>query len=108
MSSEFFLKLNDRLPVIQSQLSDYYGYINLNSASGVTFVYRPAPTGTTIIRNATIVSGDIGLVQYSWVASDVSTPGVYNCEWRIGFNDGRQMTIPNDSYITFEILDNLG
>ena len=73
MSSEFFITLGNRLPIIQAELADAYGPINLSGAS-VEFIYRLKPTGTVNIKNATIVSGDSGLVQYAWTSGDVNTP----------------------------------
>ena len=106
MSSEFFIKRGNRLPVVQAELADAYGVINLSGAA-VEFIYRAKPSGILNIKNATIVSGDAGIVQYAWTSGDVNTAGVYWCEWRTTFSDGKQMSFPNDSYITFEIIKDL-
>lgn len=106
MSSEFFLKQGDRLPILQAQFEDYNGYINLSGAS-VVFVYKPQPTGVKITRNATVIDSTNGIVQYNWVSGDVTTAGVYWAEWKATFSDGKTITFPNDSYITFEIISQL-
>lgn len=107
MASEFFLKQGDRLPVLQSQLADANGYVDLTSASGVQFVFRPKPTGTATIGSASIISGAIGLVQYDWATADTTQYGVFQGEWRVTFTNGKKITFPNDSYITFEITEGI-
>lgn len=102
MSSEFFIKRTDRLPILQSQFSDSAGYINLSGAS-VDFYYKLKPTGTLYSGTAVVTDATNGIVQYSWTTGDVYNAGVYWCEWRASFSNGKTVTFPNDSYITFEI-----
>lgn len=105
--SDFYLKYQDRLPVLQSNLTDANGYIDLSTASTVYFVHQlksrinPPITGT-----GSIVSSTSGLVQYAWPAATISG-GVYNGEWRVEFSNGKQITIPNDGYTSFTLLPRL-
>ena len=107
MASEFFLTRTNRLPVLRAELADSQGVINLSGAS-VEWKYRIKPTGVEIVRNANIISGDLGIVQYSWISGDVNEANVYWGQWRVTFSDGRQECFPNDSYLTFEIIKDLG
>lgn len=110
MATEFFLKKLDVLPVLQSQLSDDVGFIDLSSATGVYFAYRPRyldSGAVTSIKLGSIVSAVSGIVQYTWTTGDTITPQVYLGEWIVNFSGNQQMTFPNDSYITFEIASGL-
>jgi len=106
MSAEFFIKKTNRLPILQCELEDSNGPIDLSGAE-VEFVYKYKPTGAVNLRTGTIVSATSGIVQYPWTSGDVSSAGVYWGEWRITFSDGKQLSVPNDSYITFEIIEDL-
>jgi hypothetical protein len=106
MSSEFFIKKSDRLPILQVQFSDSAGYINLSGAN-VYFYYKFKPTGILNSGVAIVTDATNGIVQYAWTTGDVYLPGVFWCEWRATFSNGKQVSFPNDSYITFEISNNL-
>ena len=105
--NEFFIKKIDQLPVLQSQLEDYYGVIDLSSASAVKFVYKSRMGGNPVTGSATIYSASSGIVQYAWTSGDVANAGVFYGEWRVAFTGGKQMSFPNNGYISFEIIDNL-
>ena len=106
--SEFFLKKVDVLPVLQAELLDDAGVIDLSNVTGVYFNYRPkyASTGT-IKRTGFVASAVSGIVEYDWTTGDTTTPGVYYAEWIIYFQSNKQMSFPNDDYITFEIVNTL-
>ena len=106
--SEFYLKYQDRLPVLQSNLTDVDGYIDLSTASDVKFIHQLKSRVTTPISGSgVIVSPTSGLVQYSWPASPTLSGGVYYGEWRIEFTGGKQITIPNDGVILFKISNRI-
>ena len=108
MATEFFLKKNDTLPILQSRLSDSVGYVDLSAATGVRFIYKPHfSDNTAISRNGTIASAISGLVQYNWTTGDATGANVYRAEWIINFSGGSQMTFPNDGYIYFEFKEDL-
>lgn len=107
--SEFFLKYQDNLPALRSELTDSNGYIDLSTASDVKFIYQlksrlyPPFTGS-----ASIISPVSGLVEYTWsTGSTTVTGGVYYGEWRATFTGGRVLTVPNDSHILFSVQNRL-
>ncbi len=107
--SYFSITQNDRLPVLRIELSDVSGVINL-SGNNVYFVYKgkyvtgAAPTTGA----ATILSHISGLVEYSWTAADVASPGIYYGQWKIsGESSQKWSSFPNESYIKFAIFPTL-
>lgn len=102
--AQFYLKYNDNLPTLRSNLSDANGYINLATATNVQFIYQlksriaPPTTGT-----ASILGTSSGYVEYAWPTGSPVSGGFYNAEWRINFSNGSILTIPNDSYMNFFI-----
>ena len=100
--ADFYLRKNDRLPVLQSELSDSSGILNLSTATGVYFIYRPKYVSTgTIIRTGFVANASAGIVEVDWVSQDTATPGVFFGEWQIIFSNSKAMSFPNDSYLIF-------
>jgi hypothetical protein len=105
--NDFFIKTNDRLPVLRANLSDANGYIDLAGAT-VKFVFQtrdrtlPPTTGS-----ATILGSASGYVEYAWATGDVASPNVYYGEWRVATASSKQISIPNDAYVSFEIVQGL-
>lgn len=106
----FFLLQNDQLPVLQSQLSDSVGYVDLTSGTPVFYWrLRGRPSGSGLHSGIGTVIGDAttGLVQYSWTSTDADNAGVYAGRWKINYSNGKRMSFPNDSYFMFELTNNL-
>jgi hypothetical protein len=104
---EFFLKKGDRMPVLRAEFTDGESYVNLSGAV-IQFVYQNRLRTTAPVTGAaTIVAAESGLVQYAWTTDDVGAQGVYYGEWRATLGNGKQISFPNDSYISFSIIDNL-
>ncbi len=55
----------------------------------------------------TVTDAVDGRVTYLWQAGDTDTSGTYNIEFEIEWGTEIQ-TVPNDSYITIKIVDDLG
>ncbi len=106
--SDFYLKKGDLLPILQSELSDASGIIDLSTVTGVYFNYRPRYLSSGAIqRTGFVASVSGGIVEIDWVSLDTAIPGVYYGEWQIIFSNQKQITFPNDSMIIFEITENL-
>jgi hypothetical protein len=106
----FFLLQNDRLPVLQTQLSDSVGYVDITSGTPVFYWRlrgRPSGSGLYSGIGTVIGSATTGLVQYAWGTGDVANGGVYAGRWKINFANGQPMSFPNDSYFMFELTNNL-
>ena len=105
--SDFSIKLDDRLPLLRSNLSDDDGYMDISNAT-VKFIYQTRNRSIVpTTGSATIVGAASGFVEYAWATGDVVTPGVYYGEWRVTTASGKHITFPNDSYFCFEIVNRL-
>ena len=112
-------KQNDLEPPCQSTLTNADGTaINLTTASSVWFLMRPVGGGTALRVQASIV-GDpaAGVVKHTWATTGAPwnsssghtyTVGTYDQEWEILWPTSRPQTVPNDSYNTITIVDDLG
>lgn len=107
---ELSLKAHDRLPAVEATLGFAGGFAaDLSAALTVHFIMksRTAPGAPKVNAVATIVDRPTGSVRYDWAAGDTDTPGVYNAEWQVTYNDGRKRTFPTLSYHTITILSDL-
>jgi len=103
--SDFWLKYNDVVPVLRSYLSDDNGFINLSGAS-VNFVYQDKKQlNSPVTGSALVISAISGLTEYDW-SSGIS-PGSYIGEWRVLLPGGRQMSFPNGTILSFDIVNGL-
>ena len=108
------MKQHDTAPSYVVDLADNYGLANeapidLTTATSVTFLMRQTGTpGTPKVSSAmTVISAANGRVQHDWVATDTDTPGDFEVEFEIAWDDGTIETIPNDSYLTVTVVDDL-
>ena len=107
----FYLNAGDRLPLLQTQLSDSYGAVDITSGTPVFYWrLRGNPSGSGLYSGVGTVIGDgvSGVAQYQWVTGDVAYPGVYAAKWKVNYTNGQVETFPNDgSKILFQIVNNL-
>jgi hypothetical protein len=84
--------------------------IDLSSGvTGVKFIMRDPNTGTAKVNAAcTITTAASGIVTYEWIADDTDTAGTYNAEWQITYDNGKKLTVPNDTYETVVVKADLG
>lgn len=110
----FKIKQHDTSPSYVVDLQDDFGLsgqaaINLTNATTVTFLMRKkgqvgAPKVSAVM---TIVSPASGRVQHDWALTHTDTVAVYDVEFEIAWNDGTIETVPNDSYLAVEVVDDL-
>ena len=106
--ADFTIKENDLLPEIQYQLQDSVGNIDLTTATGVLFIMSiEKGTPNKVSAAATIVTPATGIVKYVWTGTDTDTPGDYQAEWEITFPGTKKLTVPNDGYISIEVMADL-
>lgn len=114
MATSFIIKQNDTRPVYTTTLQDNVDTdtpdaIDLTNATGVKFKMRK--TGTTgapkVNGNMAFVDRPTGKVSYTWVVGDTDTADTYDVEFEITWNDGGVETVPNDSFKTVIVKDDL-
>lgn len=105
---DFILKKGDTLPILRIVfLNDDGSPINLAGYS-ILFKYRLKQDNSTIVtRNAVIEDAVNGIAQYSWNNEDTSSLGVYIGEFIIISPSGKESSFPEDTYIIFEIIDDI-
>jgi len=107
---DFYMKEGDYFPSMSATLADANGAIDLSVITSVYFAFRPADfTGVTRRAAATVTDGAGGRVQYDFTAADVAALVVGNWigEWQIEYNAAEWLTVPNDKYIEFTVLEDL-
>lgn len=109
-SSPFWIKQNDRLPVLERQLLNSDGSaVDLSSSTGVTFRMTRFGETTPKVEAAAIISDpDEGMVQYHWQAGDTDTPGTYESEFEVAFTGFSSLTVPNDGHMPVYVVEELG
>jgi hypothetical protein len=83
--------------------------IDLTDATGVVFKMRLADTtGAPQVEGAMeITTAASGRVTYEWEAGDTDTVGTYDVEYEITWTDGTTETVPNNSYDSVIVYDDL-
>ena len=100
------MKKGDILPVVDAELCDRRGPVDLTGAT-VNFIIK-SPTGVVKINAAcVIVDAANALVRYHWVPTDTNTPGAYRGEFQVSYPGGTLDTFPNDKYIPVIITEDL-
>ena len=109
----FTIKQNDTRPVYVTTLQDNVDTtpvaIDLTNATGVKFKMRThGSTGIPKVNQPmAFVNRANGQVSYTWTTGDTDTVGTYDVEFEITWNDGGIETVPNDSYKTVNVVDDL-
>ena len=99
MTTEFHIKQNDRIPVLEQTLSDDAGPLDLTGAS-VAFRMRRqgSPSALNLAGGASIFDAAGGVVRFAWGVGDTSTPGLYDAEWVITYAGGSR-TVPTSGFV---------
>jgi hypothetical protein len=111
----FVIKRTNTAPAIVAELKQNVGTpeeapINLTEASEVYFLLRPeGETGkpAKLRKKAEILEATKGVVRYQWASGDTATAGKYAAEWEIVWKSLTTESVPNEGYISIEIIDNL-
>lgn len=106
---DFWMKQNDTLPSIEATLRDGSGAIIDLTDSTVRFHMRGKSERIAKVDSpAVIVDPTAGTVRYDWSPEDTDTPGDYQFEWQVTYDDGPIVTCPNIGYNTLLIASELG
>lgn len=115
--ADFTIKRNDTRPRLVTTLVDDFGTstesaLDLTTASAVKFLMRAASAAAgsapKVNAAAAITDADAGIVTYTWAEGDTDTEGEFEGEFQITWSDDGVETIPNDTYISIQIVDDLG
>lgn len=104
------LKRNDnKVPVtftLTDELDGVETPVNLTGATAV-LVYK---IGETSYRKTLTVVGSAtaGVVRYDFLTADIASTAKFKGEVEVTFGDSTILTYPNDGYINFEVLADLG
>jgi hypothetical protein len=101
------LKRNDTRPLLDFQLRDARGPVDLTGATVMFQMRAVGGTQAKIERACEVLDAASGKVRYAWQASDTDTAGTWLAEFEVTFSDGAQATFPNDRHLTVQIIEDL-
>lgn len=115
----FTIKRGDTRPSFVVQLRENYGTsserpIDLRDAESVSLVIK---RGNLVFKRPMTVLypladptdlSQAGYVQFDWVDTDTQQSGTYQAEAEITWAPGAIETVPNDTYWTITVVDDLG
>ena len=104
----FKIKTGDRGPSVEATLlqirEGVEQAIDLTAAQDVLFLMNSEPP---LSAAAVVVDAESGAVRYDWANGDTDAPGQFRAEFEITWTDGRKQTVPNGSYISVYITEDL-
>lgn len=115
MTADLSLKVGDRLPTLKATLTYNDGTpINLVAGTVVKLFMRDhkaQPGSVAKVNGAAcqITDAAAGKVEYSWLAADTDTPGVYVAEFRVhlGAEASPALSTPSGGRLRIDILPKL-
>lgn len=113
MRVDFVIKAGARAPHLAALLEDSNGVVDLTGAS-VGFRMRRLSDGSEKVNagaqivaesSAELSSADAPNVVYEWGDSDTDTPGIYEAEWVVTYEDGSKERFPQDPTRPFIVVE---
>lgn len=103
--ADFHIKQNDTNPAIEATLTDEdLVALDLNTATGIKFhMINPSTGVVKVDAVAAIDDAPTGRVRYQWASGETDTPGTYNGEFQVTWNDSTVTSFPNNGYIEIKI-----
>lgn len=110
--SDFTIKQHDTRPVLTRYLiqtvNGATSPVDVTLVASVGFKMRHTSAPLVLVTGlASIVTVSSCYIAYKWATNDTATTGIYNSEYELTYTDGGVETIPNDSYFSIEIVDDL-
>jgi len=93
-----YIKQNDRRPPASQTLKRGDTVVDLTEATGVTFKMREQGRKELKVNTAGMLISNDGEVRYNWQSGDTDTPGMFEVEWEVIWNDGTTETFPTLGY----------
>lgn len=100
-------KRGDTYPNLKIALTQSGAAISLAAASYVTIIMKSGST-TLELGPATITDAAGGLIEYAWQVGDTAIVGTYQLECEIHWAAGGIQTVPNATYDSVVIMQDLG
>lgn len=106
------IKQHDTRPVLTRYLiqsvAGATSPVDLTSVSSIGFKMRHTSAPVVLVTGvASIVTVSSAYVAYKWATTDNATSGIYNAEYELTYTDGGIETVPNDTYFSIEVVDDL-
>lgn len=110
--ADITIKRGDTRPVLVRNLKqvidDVETAINLTTATAVMFhLKRLDGTGGLLGGTCVVTNAAAGEVTYTWATADTLSTAEYNGEFQITWTGGGIETVPNASWITISVLEDL-
>jgi hypothetical protein len=99
------IKRYDTAPPLTASLAVNGQPLDLTNATSVKLIMKSA--GALVTGTCTIVDAVDGGIKYVWAGGDTAVSGTYQVEFQVTWNDGTKQTLPNDSYDTVTVMDDL-
>lgn len=108
-SPQFNIKENDTTPALKVALRDARNRVRPLTGATVVFHMRLASDLVVKITGGSVGVQDasLGIVSYTFSASDTDTAGIYEAEFQVTYSDGTIETFPNDDYIKVIVVDDV-
>lgn len=110
--SDVTMKQHDTRPVLTRYLIQTVNGatspvdLTLVGSIGLLMRHSTAP-GVLVSGLASVVTVSSAYIAYKWATNDTATTGIYNAEYQLTYTDAGVETVPNDSYFSVEIVDDL-
>ena len=79
--------------------------------TGATAKFLMRNKTTKVLKVNTTASIDspptAGTVSYTWLGTDTDTRGEYDAEFEIDYGGGSKLTVPTETYIAIQIVEDL-
>jgi hypothetical protein len=110
--ADFTIKQHDTRPVLTRYLiqtvNGATSPVDLTAVSSVGFKMRNTSAQTVLVTGiASVVTISSAYIAYKWAVNDTATNGIYNAEYELTYSDGGVETVPNGSYFSIEVVDDL-
>jgi len=103
------IKQDDTQPAMKVRLKNASGNaVNLTGASVQVAIQHYSQPDIKFLRDAYTQDAITGEVWLVWQPEETETPGLYQIEFRVTYQDGNRETFPNDGYLLVNILERIG
>ena len=103
----FSIKKGDTNHVLTTKLCRDGSVIDLTGATVKFYMSLHGESVLTVDADCNVSDAENGEVEYTWIAADVDTAGLFEGEFVVTFSSGKIETFPNDQFLFIEIVEDL-